>query len=183
MARMNRIQFQPGLSIDEMLGQYGTEEQCEAALEQSRWPGGFECPRCGGKAHCVVWHDQVKTFQCNACHQQTTLTSGTIFHATKLSLRTWFLAMYFLTQTKNNVSALELTRLIGVCYRTAWRLKHKILQVIVGAGVKPASTSRHKSGASNAVTAACNFGLRAQREGRPARGQRRSVQGLTEDGF
>lgn len=53
----------------------------------------------------------------------------------------------------------------------------------VGAGVKPASTSRHKSGASDAVTAACNFGLRAQREGRPARGQRRSVQGLTEDGF
>lgn len=130
MAKMNRIQFQPGLSIDEMLGQYGTEEQCEAALEQSRWPGGFECPRCRGKAHCVVWHDQVKTFQCNACHQQTTLTSGTIFHATKLSLRTWFLAMYFLTQTKNNVSALELTRLIGVCYRTAWRLKHKILQVM-----------------------------------------------------
>ena len=55
--------------------------------------------------------------------------------------------------------------------------------MLVGAGVKPASKSRHKSGASNAVTAACNFGLRAQREGRPARGQRRSVQGLTEDGF
>ena len=62
-------------------------------------------------------------------------------------------------------------------------LEVRALQPVVGAGVKPASTSRHKSGASNAVTAACNFGLRAQREGRPARGQRRSVQGLTEDGF
>ena len=130
MARMNTIQFQPGLSIDELLERYGTEAQCEAAVEQSRWPEGFECPRCEGKAYCVVWHDGVKTFQCNACHQQTTLTSGTIFHATKLSLRTWFKAMYFLTQTKNNVSALELKRLIGVCYRTAWRLKHKLLQVM-----------------------------------------------------
>jgi hypothetical protein len=72
----------------------------------------------------------VKTFQCNACHQQTTLTSGTIFHATKLSLRTWFKAMYFLTQSKNDVSALELKRLIGVCYRTAWRIEHKVLQVM-----------------------------------------------------
>ena len=130
MAKMNTIQFQPGLSIDELLEQYGTEAQCEAALEQARWPEGFECPRCQGKAHRVVWHEGVKTFQCNACHQQTTLTSGTIFHATKLPLRTWFKAMYFLTQSKNNVAALELKRLIGVCYRTAWRLKHKVLQVM-----------------------------------------------------
>ena len=77
-----------------------------------------------------MWHDEVKTFQCKACRQQTTLTGGTIFHATKLSLRKWFQAMYFLTSTKNNVSALELKRLIGVCYRTAWRLKHKLLQVM-----------------------------------------------------
>lgn len=47
MAKMNRIQFQAGLSIDEMLRRYGTEEQCEAGLERSRWSEGFECPRCG----------------------------------------------------------------------------------------------------------------------------------------
>ena len=88
------------------------------------------CPDCGATEHCVVWHDQVKTFRCNACREQTTLTSGTIFHSTKLPLQRWFQAMYFLTQTKNNVSALELMRLIGVCYRTAWRLKHKLLQVM-----------------------------------------------------
>jgi transposase-like protein len=130
MARMNRIQFQPGLSLTEFLENYGTSEQCEEAVEISRWPKGFVCPGCGATGHCVVWHDQVKTFQCNACREQTTLTSGTIFHSTKLPLQKWFQAMYFLTQTKNNVSALELMRLIGVCYRTAWRLKHKLLQVM-----------------------------------------------------
>lgn len=130
MAKMNRIQFQPGMSLTEFLQNYGTSEQCEAAVEKSRWPQGFVCPDCGAIEHCVVWHHQVKTFQCSACREQTTLTSGTIFHSTKLPLQKWFQAMYFLTQTKNNVSALELMRLVGVCYRTAWRLKHKLLQVM-----------------------------------------------------
>ena len=130
MAQMNRIQFQPGISLTEFLQNYGTPEQCEAAVENSRWPQGFVCPHCGAIEHCVVWHDQVKTFQCSACREQTTITSGTIFHSTKLPLQKWFQAMYFLTQTKNNVSALELMRLVGVCYRTAWRMKHKLLQVM-----------------------------------------------------
>lgn len=130
MAKMNRIQFQPGMSLSLFLAHYGTEVQCMAALEQIRWPVGFMCPCCGETEHCVVWHDQVKTFQCSACRQQTTLTSGTIFHATKLPLRKWFQAMYFLTQSKNNLSSLELMRLMGVSYRTAWRIKHKLLQVM-----------------------------------------------------
>lgn len=120
---MNRIQFQAGLSLSQFLDQYGKEEQCEMAVEQSRWPQGFACPKCGATVHCVVWHGKVKTFQCHGCRHQTTLTGGTIFHASKLPLQKWFQAMYFLTQSKNNVAALELKRLIGVCYRTAWRLK------------------------------------------------------------
>ena len=126
----NHLQFQPSLSLDEFLRDYGTQTQCEATLEKARWPAGYLCPACQSGSHCIVWHRKVKTFQCNRCHTQVTLTAGTIFHATKLSLVKWFQAMYFLTQTKNNVSALELKRLIGVCYRTAWRVKHKLLQVM-----------------------------------------------------
>jgi transposase-like protein len=127
---MNTIQFQAGMSIERFMALYGEEGQCEAALELSRWPRGFACPHCGKAKHHVVWHGKVKTFECCACHRQTTLTSGTIFHASKLSLKKWFLAMYLLSQSKNNVAALELTRLVGVCYRTAWRLKHKVLEVM-----------------------------------------------------
>ena len=126
----NHLQFQPGLSLDEFLKRYGTQAQCEAAVAQARWPDGYYCPTCQGTSHCIVWHGTVKTFQCNRCHTQATLTAGTIFHASKLPLTKWFQAMYFLTQTKNNVSALELKRLIGVCYRTAWRVKHKLVQVM-----------------------------------------------------
>jgi len=127
---MNRIQFQPGLSLSEFLRDYGTKPQCEAALEKARWPRGFTCPVCQSPSHCVVWHGRVKTFQCNRCHRQVTLTSGTIFHGSKLPLTTWFQAIYFLTQTKNSTSTLELMRLLGVCYRSAWRIKHKLMQTM-----------------------------------------------------
>jgi hypothetical protein len=58
------------------------------------------------------------------------LIEGTIFHSTKLPLTIWFQAMYFLTQNKNNISTLELRRLLGISYPTAWRMKHKLMQVM-----------------------------------------------------
>ena len=67
MAR-NRIQFQPGMSLFELFECYGTEQQCEAALEQARWSHGFRCPCCGVAEHCVLRTKGRKTFQRNACH-------------------------------------------------------------------------------------------------------------------
>jgi transposase-like protein len=126
----NEIQFQKGLSLDQFIDQYGTEEQCRAIVERFRWPDGFRCPKCGCDAAYNYLRDTVKVFQCHSCRTQTTLTEGTIFHSTKLALRTWFQAIFFMTQNKNYVSALELKRHIGVCYRTAWRVKHKLMQVM-----------------------------------------------------
>lgn len=127
---MNKVQFQKGLKLSDFLERYGTEEKCEAELATAKWPNGFSCPKCGHIGYCVVYHGTCKTYQCNSCHAQTTLTSGTIFHKTKLSLFSWFYAMYLFTQSKNSVSALELTRHLGICYRSAWRLKHKLTQVM-----------------------------------------------------
>jgi hypothetical protein len=64
------------------------------------------------------------------CARQCSLISGTLFEATKLPLSRWFLAMQLLTQSKNNVSALELKRQLGVSYRSAWLLKHKIMEAM-----------------------------------------------------
>ncbi len=50
---MNQVQFQKGLSLAEFLTQYGTEAQCEAALQALRWPDGFRCPACGEARHTV----------------------------------------------------------------------------------------------------------------------------------
>ena len=96
---MNRIQFQPGMSMFEFFQQFGTEAQCEAALEHARWPQGFRCPRCGGAAHCVLRVGR-RTFQCNACRHQASLIAGTLFEGTKLALTVWFLAIYLVSQAK-----------------------------------------------------------------------------------
>ncbi|WP_419601837.1 IS1595 family transposase [Thiolapillus sp.] len=128
---INPIQFQRGLSLPDFLSQYGTEAQCESALEKVRWRDGFRCPQCGHD-HCTVFRrGQQPLYQCSACHHQTSLQVGTLFQASKLPLTTWFLAIYLITQAKNGVSALELMRSLGISWRAAWRLKHKILRAML----------------------------------------------------
>lgn len=128
MAR-NTVQFQKGLSEPAYERLYGTEEQCRAVVVASRWPDGFACPACGGREH-----SRVKTrglFQCTACRRQTSPIAGTIFASTKLPLRTWFRAMYHVTQTKQGISSIELGRRLGVTQTTAWKVKHKLKQVML----------------------------------------------------
>ncbi len=127
---MNRIQFQPGLSMPEFFQRYGTETQCEEALEKTRWPDGFRCPRCSGAAHCVLQGAARKRFQCHACHHQCSLIAGTVFHGTKLPLTVWFLAIYLISQAKTGLSALALKRQLGVSYPTAWLIHHKLMQAM-----------------------------------------------------
>lgn len=127
---MNRVQFQRGLSMAEFLDKYGTEEKCHAALVASRWPEGFRCPACRDERHSTFIRQGRQHWQCHRCRTQTTVTAGTIFQATKLPLTRWFLAMHLMTQAKNNVSALELKRHLGVRYKAAWLMKHKLLQVM-----------------------------------------------------
>lgn len=113
MARSG-IQFQKGLSLPEFLRLYGSEEQCEAALEKARWPDGFRCPRCGSHEHGLVYGRRRKRYQCRCCSHQATLTVGTITQATKLPLTTWFLGFYLIGQAKTEISSLELSRHLSV---------------------------------------------------------------------
>ncbi|SCZ84617.1 IS1595 family transposase [Nitrosomonas mobilis] len=127
---MNKIQFQAGLSLHEFLHQYGTEAQCEAALFAARWPHGWRCLRCDGERYSCT-HNGRKLWECLDCGYQCSSIVGTVFENTKLPLRTWFLAIYLMTQSKNAVSALELKRQLGVSYKTAWSIKHKLLQTML----------------------------------------------------
>jgi hypothetical protein len=128
--KKNWVQLQPGLSLREFLSTYGEVQQCEAVLETARWPEGFRCPKCHSDHHYRYRRKEQLLFQCCTCRTQTSLIEGTIFHSTKLPLTVWFQGMYFLTQNKNNVSALELRRLLGISYPAAWRMKHKLMQVM-----------------------------------------------------
>ena len=110
----------------EFMERYGSDDKCEAALIESRWPAGFACPSCGCEQSNSFRREERLYFQCAMCRHQCSVISGTIFEATKLPLTRWFLAMHLLTQSKNNVAALELMRHLGVCYKTAWLMKHKL---------------------------------------------------------
>jgi transposase-like protein len=123
------IQFQKGLGLHEFLEKYGTEEQCRQALYQLRWHSGYVCPACGNTTGCELKGRPV--YQGHKCHHQASLTAGSIFHATKLPLKKWFLAIYLLTQRKKSISALQPSREMGVSYNTAWQLKHKLMQVML----------------------------------------------------
>jgi hypothetical protein len=125
----NVVQFQKGLSEAAFRSQYGTEEQCRAALFSWRWPRGFVCPKCAGTHSIVLRTRPIQ--QCSTCRHQVSLIAGTIFHATKLPLTTWFAAIYHLTQSKNGLSSLELARRLGVSHYTAWKIQHKLMQVML----------------------------------------------------
>jgi hypothetical protein len=124
----NSIQFQKGLSLSAFLSQYGTEEQCRAALFRMRWPMGFLCPRCDHG--CCSEIRSRKVYQCCACRFQASVIQGTIFASTKLPLQLWFLGIYLITQAKDGISSLNLARTIGISANAALRMKHKLQQVM-----------------------------------------------------
>ena len=127
---MNRVQFQKGLSFGEFVRRYGTEEACERELQEQRWPEGFVCPGCGSSEYSNFRRGRLLYYQCCKCRHQASLLAGTVMASSKLPLTRWFQAAYVLSQAKNNVSALELMRHLGVSYPTAWSMKHKLMQAM-----------------------------------------------------
>jgi ISXO2-like transposase domain/Transposase zinc-ribbon domain len=117
-----------GLSEAQFQEAFGTEEQCRAAVEKLRWPGGFVCPLCGGTEGTRL--STRAKIQCRACRHQTSLTAGTIFHATKLPLTAWFLAMWLIASAKNGISSVELGRRLGIKQTNAWAVKQKVMHVM-----------------------------------------------------
>lgn len=124
----NMIQFQKGVSVSDVISQYGTEQQCQAELFRSRWPTGFVCPNCGHTEYCEL--PSRNLFQCYKCRHQTSVISGTIFESTKLPLTKWFLGIFFVTHGKTGISSLNLSRTIGISANAALRMKHKLQQVM-----------------------------------------------------
>jgi transposase-like protein len=105
------------------------DEACREFLAQVRWPDGFVCPNCGGGD---AWVTGRGLWMCRSCNRQSSVTAGTIFHRSRLPLRTWFAAMWFVCAQKNGVSALGLQRVLGFgSYETAWAWLHKLRRAMV----------------------------------------------------
>ena len=108
---------------------FDTEAACERYLFEQRWPEGFVCPACG---HGQAWKNRRGWLECAGCHRQTSLTAGTLFHRSRLPLRTWFLAMWFICTSKTGVSAAGLKRLLGLnSMQTAFSWLRRLRQAMV----------------------------------------------------
>ncbi|QNN64166.1 IS1595 family transposase [Sphingomonas rhizophila] len=101
-------------------------------LEALRWPDGAECPHCGlidatplkGKKH------REGVYQCNKCREQFTVTVGTVFERSKIPLNKWLLATHLLCASKKGMSAAQIQRMLGVTYKTAWFMMHRIREAM-----------------------------------------------------
>ena len=103
---------------------FPTDEKCRELLTRLRWPEGVRCPRCNMDA--VELETEKTLHYCKQCDYQFTVTAGTIFNDSHLPLRKWFLATLLLCEAKKGMSACQIQRTLGVSYKTAWYLCHRI---------------------------------------------------------
>jgi transposase-like protein len=141
-----------GISLIQVYKTFGTTEACVAYLEAARWPEGVRCPVCGSdKISKFVTNETVREttddqgnvintarvpsrhlYQCKeeTCRFQFSATSGTIFDKSHLPLPIWFQAVALIINAKKSISAKQMERDLGVSYRTAWFLNHRIREAM-----------------------------------------------------
>jgi transposase-like protein len=99
-------------------------------LENLRWPGGPECPRCFSQRLC--WLESRSKHHCSDCRYQFKVTAGTVFHQSHLPLTKWFLAIWLMLASEHGLPATHLQEILGGSYKTAWFLEHRIRTAIGG---------------------------------------------------
>lgn len=119
--------------------QFNTQDKCLDYLVAMRWPNGVCCIACGSVKVSKITREkagknkQTRIFQCleKECRHQFSATTGTIFHDSHLPLEKWFMAIALICEAKKSLSANQMSRHLGVNYRTAWHLCHRIREAMV----------------------------------------------------
>lgn len=121
------------ISVDLTNPVFQDADKARLHLEQVRWRDGPFCPHCGetdaitalkGKAH------RPGLYKCKSCRGQFTVTVGTVFERSKIPLNKWLLATYLLCGSKKGISAKQLERMLGVTYKTAWFMAHRLREAM-----------------------------------------------------
>ena len=119
---------------------FSDENAAREALEAIRWPNGPVCAHCGcvgkigpvnGKSH------RPGLFYCGDCKGQFTVTVGTVFERSKIKLTKWLLATHLLAASKKGMSSHQLHRMLGVTYKTAWFMSHRIREAMRSGALAP----------------------------------------------
>ncbi len=117
----------------QFLDWFPDEEACLRFLERLRWRQGFVCPKCAQAGE--PFRASRKRLICRGCRHQCSVTAGTVFEKSRTPLRSWFAAVWYVTNQKNGVSALGLQRVLGIgSYQTAWTMLHRLRRAMVRPG-------------------------------------------------
>ena len=117
------------MTFEEFTTRFATEEQCRDYLHQLRFSNGFVCPKC---ENSKAWLVNGTLFECSKCGHQTSIIAVTIFQDTRMPLKIWFTAIWWITTQKNGASAMGLQQILGLkSYKTAWTWLHKIRKAMV----------------------------------------------------
>lgn len=123
---------------------FHNEGSARQALEAVRWPDGPVCPHCGNSDPDKIAKVQGEKrthrpglYYCNECKGQFTVTVGTVFERSKVPLTKWWMAAHMLNSGKNGVSAHEIHRTIGVTYKTAWFMMHRLREAMIDSNPTP----------------------------------------------
>lgn len=125
------------MNLVKLIERYGSEDKCHAYLESLRWPEGVQCVRCASPKISRI--RERKQYECDSCRYQFSVRVGTVFEGSHLPLWKWFLATYMMIESRKGMSANQLKRSLGVSYKTAWYLCHRI-RWAMGEGTEPKLT-------------------------------------------
>jgi transposase-like protein len=111
---------------------FANPEGAAEYLESIRWPDGPVCPHCGEaeRKPYFLKNQKRRLWKCSACRKQFTVTVGTIFESSHIPLNKWLLAFYLLCSSKKGMSAHQLHRTLGVTYKSAWFMAHRIREAM-----------------------------------------------------
>ncbi len=120
------------ISIVQLLRKFPDQEICTAWLEEVRWAGEPTCAHCGARDKIGAPKSKPHTYWCGHCRKHFTVTTNTIMHSTKTPLQNWVVAIYSVMTARKGVSAMQLSKELGVQYRTAWYMLHRIREACAG---------------------------------------------------
>lgn len=112
------------MTLIEWQAKYSDERSCLFHLAELRWPEGYRCCQCNHESYYFI--EGYRRFECRSCGEQTSVTAGSLFHATKLPLVKWFTAIYFVSVDKGGISASRLAKYIDVHWTTARNMLKRI---------------------------------------------------------
>ena len=112
------------------------EDEARKHIEANRWADGKFCPHCGGleRIYEIKPREEKKIrkglHKCGDCGKQFTVTVGTVFERSRVPLNKWLLAIHLMCSSKKGISAHQIHRMIGVTYKTAWFMCHRIREAM-----------------------------------------------------